>query len=91
MLSSKSKDVDITLEASIVTKDVKGNKVVDVTSDPTLLRIRGDVFSVVSKVKTDSVIDPSDSEAGYEMSATIEAGNSDTGIHFNFDKKDKNG
>ena len=71
----------MTLEASILTKDRSGKIIVDTFSDPLILKIRGDRFSVTSKIKT---------EAGYETKESIEAGDP-FGITFEFDKSDRYG
>jgi hypothetical protein len=80
VLGSKYQDSDITLRASILTRDSKGQIVVDTVSSPLVLNIRGDRFSVVSKIKDDN--------GEYVTSSNIEAGNA-AGIIFEFDKTDK--
>lgn len=80
-LGSKYQDSDVTLRASILTRDSKGQIIVDTISNPLVLNIRGDRLSVVSKIKDDN--------GEYVTSSNIEAGNT-LGITFEFDKTDKN-
>jgi len=66
VVSTKSQDADVTLRASILTKDRAGKVVVNTTSNLLSLKIRGSRFSVVSKIRT---------EDDYESASSLEAGN----------------